>query len=79
LLCLLLFPHLLVLLSKIRPGEVSRLSPEAERRVKGRPQDPNPAMGTEQAVQLLDSLADSKNNPITCQGMGAFEPKAKKA
>jgi len=34
--------------------------------------NPNPAMGTEQTVQVLDSLADSKNNPITCQGIGGI-------
>ena len=33
---------------------------------------PNPAMATEQAGQVLDNLADFKNNPITCQGIGGL-------
>ena len=29
-------------------------------------------MGTEQAVRILDNLADSKNSPLTCQGIGGI-------
>jgi hypothetical protein len=40
---------------------------------------PNPAMGTEQAVQVLDTLQIPRTVPSPAKGLGAFEPKAKKA